>query len=158
MAANRATWDVYGYLWSSKDALLPSEQAQLELQRSVVLSQVNTIAAEFGTPRAVVEMLTQDLARKLSDTWRPWMQFPVSDTELSQDILPEIASDLRFALNPLRENEFEVRASWAKLFWRNVADSAFTTELSFRRGRHRNQPFSDCRPYFMNGVGLTSTR
>jgi hypothetical protein len=158
MAANRATWDVYGYLWSGKDALLPSEQAQLELQRSVVLSQLNTVAAEFGTPRAVVELLTNDLARNLTDQWRPWMHFPVSNEALTEHLLPEVTESMRFALDDLPGSAFSVSDSWRQMNWWGIADCAFAMYATDGRTRHRNQPFPYCRPYFINGVGLMSTR
>ena len=158
MAANRAAWDVYGYLWSGKDALLPSEHAQRESQREAALSEFNAVAAQHGTPPAVAKMLANDLANSLSDPWRPWMQFPVSNEALKERVLPSIRESVAWSLDALRSNEFKVTGEWKVLFWWGVADSSFALEPNSNMVRHRNQPFADCRPYYINGVGLASRR
>ena len=158
MAANRAAWDVYGYLWSGKDALLPSEHAQRESQREAALSEFNAVAAQHGTPPAVAKMLANDLADSLSDPWRPWMQFPVSNEALKERVLPSIRESVAWSLDALRSNEFKVTGEWKVLFWWGVADSSFALEPNSNMVRHRNQPFADCRPYYINGAGLASRR
>lgn len=158
VAANRAAWDVYGYLWSGIGALLPSEQAQRDWQREAVLSEFNSAAALRGTPPEVSKMLANDLASSLSDRWRPWMQFPVSNEILNERILPSFAGSVGWSLDALRSNEFRVTGEWKVLFWWGVADESFAMEPNSAMVRHRNQPFPDCRPYYINGVGLSSRR
>ena len=156
MLANRAGWDIYGYLWSGKDALLPSEQSTLAAQHGAILSEFRTIAETYQISDSLRERLGGDLNSMLADPWRPWVRFPLEEEAFVSEVFDRVREDLEFELRGLA-GESRLPRNW-HISWLGVIDSGFTMGPNSWVTRARNQPFFDCVPFYSNGVGLASKR
>jgi hypothetical protein len=156
MLANRAGWDIYGYLWSGKDALLPSEQLTLAAQHGAILSEFHTIAETYQIADSIRRRIEGDLHSMLAEPWRPWVRFPLEDEAFASEVFVRVREDMEFDLRRLG-GESRLPGNWYFSWW-GVLDRAFTMGPNSWVTRARNQPFFDCVPFYSNGVGLASKR